>query len=82
MDDYFLTFTTLQTIVVEIEAILNDRPLTHVSSNTHDNEPLTLPRLLYRKRITTLPHIRIEEDEIIYADHRIEMLQSRDIQNA
>lgn len=65
----FLTFTTLQTIVVEIEAILNDRPLKHVSSNAHDKEPLTLPHLLYRKRITTLPHIRVDEDEIIYADY-------------
>ena len=46
--------------------MLNDRPLTHISSNAHDEETLTQqPHLLYRRRITTLPHIRVEEYEIL-----------------
>ena len=32
----FVSMETLQTIVTEIEGVLNDRPLTHVSSNLHD----------------------------------------------
>ena len=61
--------TTLQTITVEIEAILNDRPLTHVSSNVIDEEPLTPAHLLYGRRITALPHIRVEQDEILDPDY-------------
>lgn len=51
----------LQTIVVEIEAILNDRPLRFVSSNIEDEQPLTPSHLLYGRRITALPHPLIEE---------------------
>ena len=53
----------LQTIVVEIEAILNDRPLTFVSSNIEDEQPLTPAHLLYGRRITALPHPLTEEEE-------------------
>ena len=55
--------TELQTIVTEIEAILNDRPLTFISSNIDDEQPLTPSHLLYGRRITALPHPLIEEDE-------------------
>ncbi|XP_053402669.1 uncharacterized protein LOC128557991 [Mercenaria mercenaria] len=34
-----ISFETLQTIVTEIEAIMNDRPLTYISSNFDDPEP-------------------------------------------
>lgn len=63
-----VNLTTLQTIVVEIEAILNDRPLTHVSSDVIDEEPLTPAHLLYGRRITARPHIRVGQDEIIDPD--------------
>jgi len=36
----------LQTVIVEIEAILNDRPLTYVSMELRDPEPLTSSHLL------------------------------------
>ena len=52
----FVTVSELQTIVVEIEAILNDRPLTYLSSDVQDNEPLTPSHLLYGRRITSLPY--------------------------
>ncbi|XP_068705292.1 uncharacterized protein [Montipora foliosa] len=55
---------TLQTIVVEVEAILNDRPLTYVSSDIKDAEALTPSHLLYGRRITSLPHPLVESDEV------------------
>ncbi|XP_028394458.1 uncharacterized protein LOC114518652 [Dendronephthya gigantea] len=54
----------LQTISTETEAILNDRPLTHMSSELNDEGPLTPSHLLYGRRITTLPHLLCEDDEI------------------
>ena len=60
----YATLESLQTIIVEIEALLNDRPLTHVSSDLRDPEPITPSHLLYGKRITTLPHCATELDEI------------------
>ena len=55
---------TLQTIVVEVEAILNDRPLTYVSSDIKDEEALTPAHLLYGRRITSLPHPLVESGEV------------------
>ena len=45
----------LQNLTVEVEATLNDRPITYVSSDIGDEEPLTPSHLLYRRRITSLP---------------------------
>ena len=47
---------TLQTVTSEIEATLNDRPLTFVSTDIEDLEPLTPAHLLYGRRITCLPY--------------------------
>ena len=55
---------TLQTIVVGVEAILNDRPLTYVSSDIKDEEALTPAHLLFGRRITSLPHPLVESDEV------------------
>lgn len=52
----------LQTMVVEIEAILNDRPLTYVSSDIDDPQPLTPSHLLYGRKIVTLPHELITDE--------------------
>ena len=51
-----VSLPTLETIIMEIEAILNDRPLTYVSSELMDPEPLTPSHLLHGRRITCLPH--------------------------
>ena len=59
-----INLLTLQTLVVEIEAILNDRPLTYVSSDVRDPDPLTPADLLYGRRITSLPYRHVEEDEL------------------
>ena len=59
----FITLMTLQTTVVEVEAVLNDRPLTYFSSTPDDPEPLTPSHLLCGRRIVALPHAFIEDDE-------------------
>ena len=60
----FTTLPNLQTLIVEVEAILNDRPLTHLSSDVTDPEPLTPSHLIYGRRIVMLPHLSCEDDEI------------------
>ena len=42
----FVTLQVLQTLVVEIEAVLNDRLLTYVSPDLNDPEPLMPSHLL------------------------------------
>lgn len=58
------TMESLQTIIVEVEGLLNDRPLTHSSPDIGDPEPITPAHLLHGRRITTLPHVITEDDEI------------------
>ena len=60
----FATLSTIQTIIVEIEGILNDRPLTYMSSDVKDPEPLTPAHLLYGRRIISLPYHGVEKDEL------------------
>jgi transposase InsO family protein len=53
----YVTYETLQTIITEIEAMINDRPLTYVSCDTPDEpEVLTPSHLLYGRRISKLPY--------------------------
>ena len=54
---------------MEIEAVLNDRPLTYLCADVTDPEPLTPSHLLYGWRITTLPHVEVEDDEMIDASY-------------
>lgn len=52
-----LSLGELRTIVAEIEAILNDRPLTQVGSSIDEADSLTPSLLMYGKRLTTLPYL-------------------------
>ena len=65
----FVSLTSLQTITTEIEAFLNNRPLTYVSSESDDPNPLTPAHLLYGRTIITLPRISVEEGEIDDPDY-------------
>jgi hypothetical protein len=60
-----LKFNEFRTIVTEIEAILNNRPLTYVSSNLEDPQALTPSHLLYGDRLTSLPYDPSVEEELL-----------------
>ncbi|XP_006824596.1 uncharacterized protein LOC102806229, partial [Saccoglossus kowalevskii] len=51
-------------VVTEIETVLNDRPLTYVSSNLDDNVGLTPNHLLHGRQVTALPYINVSDEEI------------------
>lgn len=52
-----VTYETLQTVITEIEAMINNRLLTYVPSDTSDElEVLTPSHVLYSRRITKLPY--------------------------
>ena len=52
----FITLNSLQTIIVEIEAILNDRPLTYAPTDISDPDPITPAYLLYGRKIVCVPY--------------------------
>ena len=49
----FITLKQLETVITEIEAMLNDRPLTYVSSDFTDPEPLTVTPAVRHKNLTS-----------------------------
>ena len=61
----FVTLPKFETIGGEIEAILNDRPLTYVSSEITDPEALTPNYLIYGSRILSAPHTLDDSEELI-----------------
>jgi len=60
-----VSLATLETVITEIEAALNDRPLTFVATEHGELEPLTPAHLLHGRRITCLPHDALDDDELI-----------------
>ena len=50
---------TLRTVLTEIKATLNDRPVTYISTDIRDPEPLTPSHLIHGRRITTLPYVSL-----------------------
>ena len=67
----FVTYDELHTVLCEIEASLNERPLTYVSSDCEDLAPLTPSQLLHGHSVTLLPHTSADEyeDPTFNVDH-------------
>ena len=55
--------TELSTLVKEIQAVLNDRPLTAINPDVHELQPLTPNHLFFGFNITPLPHPSLDSDE-------------------
>ena len=51
-------------MIVEVEAILNNQPLTCVSPDAGDLEPITPSQLLLGRPIISLPHYDVQDDEL------------------
>ena len=60
----FISLQQLQTLVVEIESMLNDRPLTYVNSDLQDPQPLSPSHLLYGRRIQQFSHMLKDSEEV------------------
>jgi len=60
----FITQTQLETIVVEIETMLNNRLMMYVSSDLSDPEPLTPAHMLRGRRIQSIPY-HLEDPEYL-----------------
>ena len=60
-----LTFDELTTVVIEVEATLNSRPLSYMSPDDPD-EPLTPSHLLTGHRLTSLPDLLTSNEDTDY----------------
>lgn len=56
MGDASLTFEDLYSLLTQIEAILNSRPLIPLSSHSSDVSPLTLANFLIGRPLTSVPN--------------------------
>ena len=59
-----LTDESLHTLLCEVEAVMNSRPLTHVSSDHRDPSPLTPNDLLLLKSTTAVPAYVTRGDDL------------------
>ena len=71
-----ITLPVLQTTIVEVEVVLNDHPLTFLSSTTEDPQLLTPSHLLCGHRIVPLPH-PVMDEELTDPDYYQSANQSR-----
>ncbi|XP_057318280.1 uncharacterized protein LOC130663179 [Microplitis mediator] len=59
--DVLLTFQQLETYIIEIEAILNSRPISPMSSDPNDLLPLSPTHFLIGSPLTSFPEIDLSE---------------------
>jgi len=73
----FTTLNSLQTLIVEIEAILNGRPLTYVPTDASDPDPITPAHLLYGRKIVCVPYYVTPQYDMCDPDFGEAEVQSR-----
>ena len=59
-----ICLSELQTLVKEVQAVVNDRPMTFISSDIDDPQPLTPSKLLYGFDVTALPHPHVDTEDL------------------
>ncbi|XP_074654082.1 uncharacterized protein LOC141908101 [Tubulanus polymorphus] len=64
-----VTYDEFMTLLIEIEAAINDRPLTSVSDDINDFEPITPSALMMGRRITSLPEPFVRDDQVTDPDY-------------
>ena len=72
-----ITLEGLQTIIVEVEALLNERPLTYTSCDISDPEPISPSQLLQGRRIVTLPYPMTQDDDPEFGNNDDSALRHR-----
>ena len=59
-----ISLSELQTLIKEVQAVVNDRPITFVYHEVNDPEPLTPSKLMYGFDVTALPHPVVDPGEL------------------
>jgi hypothetical protein len=62
----------LLTLVVEVEALVNERPLTYTFSELDELIPLTPSMLLYGRSLTLVPQHDVTQDELSDPDYSVD----------
>lgn len=72
-----LTYEEMSTCLIQIEAILNSRPITPLSSDPSDLTPLTPAHFLLGRSLVFVPHPQVSNEKITSLSrfHRIEYLK-------
>lgn len=80
LSEAHLDYEEMNTVLVQIEAILNSRPLTPLSSDPSDLIPLTPMHFLIGRPFTTLPAPQVQDDHrpinTLSRHNRVQLLKS------